>query len=538
MRRLLLLLFLSLGLVTVPALAQGDPNECDNPGEEPDVIVGSLSDVLRHGRIGDITAFSIGATSCNVGSCWLNWISGTPEHPVIGMNLFRLKDGRLEHIGQSWLKHGFATLDGALCSNSCIPADGQHLGVNCSDPYGAGLNGSQGLLGPKFEVDAAQGSHLHPFTTQGQGGDSIYKRLQVHNDDLNPVLNSGALYYGEVQYVTLDDAVAGNNANNISYRRILVSGTDPTFNISLTGPTFQQQIALQAWTANDTGVDLKDIPGGFAAAAKVTDVGGGMWHYEYAVQNVISHQSARSFEVALPHGALVTNVGFHDVDYHSGSPYALTDWAVTLKTGTGPNSIVWSTQSFVENENANALRWGTVYNFRFDADVAPGTDVLSLGMFRPGNPAARTWTSLAPERCGDGFCEAPETFGSCAADCESGSPGAGRVPDGEEVPGLQLLVEQDEDGELMLNWGGSCLATDSDYAIYSGKLGTYYSHRPVVCSTGGATIGFITPPSHATYYLIVPSDGIVEGSYGAASGASPRPASAVTCLPQQVSSCQ
>ena len=174
MRHLLLLLFLGLGLVTAPALAQGDPNECDDAGEEPDVIVGSLSDVLRHGRIGDITAFSIGATSCNVGSCWLNWISGTPEHPVIGMNLFRLKDGRLEHIGQSWLKHGFATLDGALCSNSCIPADGQHLGV--AEPGGADVIGGQlavrGRVLPQREhlvVDEFGHLGLHPGGAPGGG---------------------------------------------------------------------------------------------------------------------------------------------------------------------------------------------------------------------------------------------------------------------------------------------------------------------------------------------------------------------------------
>ncbi len=49
MKRRLSLLFLILGLIIAPAMAQGDPNECDEPGEEPDVIVGPLDDSHRWG---------------------------------------------------------------------------------------------------------------------------------------------------------------------------------------------------------------------------------------------------------------------------------------------------------------------------------------------------------------------------------------------------------------------------------------------------------------------------------------------------------
>ena len=33
----------------------------------PDVIVGALPDTAYHGRIGDIHAYSVGTTSCNIG---------------------------------------------------------------------------------------------------------------------------------------------------------------------------------------------------------------------------------------------------------------------------------------------------------------------------------------------------------------------------------------------------------------------------------------------------------------------------------------
>ena len=52
----------------------------------------------------------------------------------------------------------------------------------------------------------------------------------------------------------------------------------------------------------------------------------------------------------------------------------------------GPNEIEWSTRSFVDNPDGNALRWGTLYNFRFDADVPPAFHDVSIGLFRPGVP--------------------------------------------------------------------------------------------------------------------------------------------------------
>jgi hypothetical protein len=116
-------------------LVPGDNNPCDEPGEAPDIIVGDLPDVSSYGAVGNISAFAVGTTSCNVGTCWANWISATNQHPIIGETLYRLKNGRFEQLGQSWLKHGFTALSGNVCSNSCIGTDGTHLGVNCSDPY-------------------------------------------------------------------------------------------------------------------------------------------------------------------------------------------------------------------------------------------------------------------------------------------------------------------------------------------------------------------------------------------------------------------
>jgi hypothetical protein len=89
--------------------------------------------------------------------------------------------------------------------------------------------------------------------------------------------------------------------------------------------------------------------------------------------------------VPIPAGAVVadTSIGFHDVNYHSGEIYDNTDWS-KAKTST---AVVWaSPQTFGVNPNSNALRFGTMYNFWFEASVPPAaaTGSITLGMFKTG----------------------------------------------------------------------------------------------------------------------------------------------------------
>lgn len=372
---------------------------CKFSGESPDVIVGDVTGTTNYGTVGAITAFAVGTTSCNLGSCWLNWIQNTPEHPVIGQNMFRLEDGRFEQVGQAWLKHGYTALAQSLCATCITPPSGAHLGVNCSDPYSSSLNGTQTRLGPKDDVNPNTGVFPFPDSRESTTGDAIFKRLQVHNTDLNPTLNVGALYFVEGQYVTHDDASAKNQANNSSYRPATVAVNGSSYNLSLSGSTVRQKAGIQAWKAADPSVTetlLAAPEGQFIVSAKATSLGGGVYHYEYAVQNLYNQRAGQSFSVPIPVGTIVTNVGFHDVDYHSGTPYVGTDWTPTV----GATSVSWACETYDVNQNANALRWGTLYNFRFDANVAPGTSSATLGLFRPGAPASVTVTTVTPGPCG------------------------------------------------------------------------------------------------------------------------------------------
>jgi hypothetical protein len=48
--------------------------------------------------------------------------------------------------------------------------------------------------------------------------------------------------------------------------------------------------------------------------------------------------------------------------------------------------MTWNTQTLAQNPNANAIRWGTLYNFRFDSDRAPATVNATVGFFKTGAP--------------------------------------------------------------------------------------------------------------------------------------------------------
>ena len=407
----------------------------------PDLVLQDITSTQKWGQVGDIVAYSIGTEICNFGDEDGDWIASSNQHPVIAQNLYRLKDGRMEQLGQSWLKHGFASVNGSQCGVPCQnPGTSSKLGVGCSDPYGSGLNGDQdgsggvGGLGPRSEVNAASGEFLWPYGDQGQSGDAIYKRLQVHADDVDPAMNPGARYFVEGQYVALDEAQAGNGANNPSYREVSVQ---PDLSFNFVGPTQPTRDALMAWQDIDPTVALADLEipsdGTVRLATKVTDLGGGQFRYDYALHNINSDRSIQGFSVPIATGVNISNVGFRDVDSHSGEPYDLTDWN---STGIGATSFVsWSTQAFAANPDANALRWGTTYNFWFEADAPPTPASVRLKLFTPGAPGAVEIASQGPG--GGGIpCADIATF---QARCQAGN----------NVQARAILTDGSHDGETL-----------------------------------------------------------------------------------------
>ncbi|MEO8277318.1 MAG: hypothetical protein ABI639_13980, partial [Thermoanaerobaculia bacterium] len=401
----------TLALGAIPALAAGGP----------DVTVFTLGSTTRWGQVGNIIGYSVGTTSCNIGTTPVAWcdagtcLGGTlqsNDHPVIAQNMYRLKDGRFTQIGMSWLKHGWLSTNSGGSNSGCgvgvctiPPGGGDQLGVGCTDTYDSSLNGGSGnpgtcdsgscRLGQRSAVNATTGDFLMPYVNIAHPA-TIDQRLQVNVNDVDPGLaaNIGALYFVEGQYIGGDDGAAGNAFNNASYRPVTI-GASP-FNLSLAGSTVRLKSALYGWLANDPQPDPDPDPNDgvvitnqdfcvspverFEVGRKVTGPIAGVWHYEYAVHNMNSDHSAGSFSVDFPDGTAITNVGFHDVDSHSGEPYATTEWTSAVDAGTG--TVSWTSETYATNNNANALRFATMYSFWFDA-TAPGSSAThSIGLFK------------------------------------------------------------------------------------------------------------------------------------------------------------
>jgi hypothetical protein len=122
-------------------------------------------------------------------------------------------------------------------------------------------------------------------------------------------------------------------------------------------------------------------------------------------------------------------------------------------------------------------------------------------------------------------------------DCATATPvPAGRVPYGGPT-GTPLKLRKAPGGALVLGWGASCSPNDVDYEVYQGTVGTWTSHNPVVCTTGGLKTKTFVPAAGDKYFLIVPASLNREGSYGTDWTGAQRPASLSACKPQAMVPC-
>ena len=365
-----------------------------------DLLLGELYGLGSAARTGTypngFNGLSAATTSCNAGGVNIPWNAPMAEtHPFIALALFRLKDGVLEEVGKNWIKHGFFALSSNQCGFGCSASDGSYMGVGCSDTYGFGNNSSQFYLGPRDEVDPnlgvweACGSYFDGTPqdcNRSQSGPSSgdpHHRLEVWDEDLG---NTGASYFYEGQYYVADDNLP---FNNIGWRQANITWTGSSWSFSTVGGGLAPNLGpvIQTWGDENHVKDVASDDGSVILAVDVTDLGGGMWHYEYAMYNWHSFRKVHSFSIPVG-GATINNVGFHDMDKDAGN-----DWTVTVAGG----SVTWATDDYVTDPNANAIEYQSMYNFRFDANVAPKSDMAQGGIFRPGVGSTFFVTTQVPD---------------------------------------------------------------------------------------------------------------------------------------------
>jgi hypothetical protein len=377
----------------------------------PDVIVGDIEDVDQQGNNATQVGLAIGTDSCNNGQEPIDWFAlPQTDHPFIPQNLYRMSGGadnneRLEQIGQSWGKHAFLALEDFVCG-TCDTSGcqtGSHLCPGCSDPYVSGLNGDQDQIGSRAWVNPFTGSF--PSTANDHSGhnhDGVSHRILTNMTDLVPAGNPGATYYGEAAYITPHEYAwcqthpgECNMFNNFSYKKFTVSGGPTNFIFNQAGNTVRMQAAIQAWA--DTGATVTQVepdPGNdgiFFVGYKVTGPNAGVWHYEYAIFNMNLDRAIQSFSVFFGFPVPLNNVEFHAPPQHPGWPhdgtvgdagYSSTPWTFEDQGSAG----TWSTETFAQNPNANAIRWATLYNFRFDSTAAPVPSEATISFFKTGSP--------------------------------------------------------------------------------------------------------------------------------------------------------
>lgn len=182
--------------------------------------------------------------------------------------------------------------------------------------------------------------------------------------------------------------------------------------------------------------------------------------------------------------------------------------------------------------------------FRFNMIVARGT--LSLDFTPDGahedvmSEAVASTTTTSLDNC--------PGFGTVNTDCELADGSADayvprtpalthEIAAGGRTSGLH--VTKNGGGSITLDWGGSCSSGDTDFGVYEGTIGSFMSHIPVpgMCSTAGATSAMFNPFAGDRYFLVVPSNGSTEGSYGGDDITGERPVSATPCAAQILGDC-
>ncbi|MFY9342189.1 MAG: hypothetical protein WAT39_06860 [Planctomycetota bacterium] len=343
-----------------------------------------------NGEIG----MSYSYTMCNPGSVPIQWTAPmNPNHPMFAMMVVIERNGRFEQItdnATTYVKHAFSAANSASTCGGTCQTTGTGLRVNCTDTYGASTNANRHYLAPSSEINPwtgvwpPVGSYIdrgEPDVGPPQNQDGIRSlsgTAPAFTADLvknRVTLKEQDLLAAGRKFMCCHIVVAAEDGdlhwNNLGHRELVPAWNGTTW--TFTNPVvFQSGSVLSKWT----GAALSNARNGgddghFLVAVKVTPLGGGLYHYEYAVHNFDNHRGGATLRIPVCPTTPVTNVTFRDPN---GNP--LDDWTMS-RSGA---ELVFTAPA------TNPLDWNNLFNFGFDCDVAPiaGSVVIDQARVGPG----------------------------------------------------------------------------------------------------------------------------------------------------------
>jgi len=508
------------------------------PGLDGRVI--DIGNLTYWGRRGPANNGEVGMSfmneMCNPGTVNIPWFAAmNPNHPFFGFQIVRLHDDKIEQINEwSFCKHAWLSVNYTVggCNSQCnTSTPGNQMGLGCGDAYGAGNNADRSDLGPPEEINPwlgewnPLGSYFdigdpsQPGFPAPQDGnfslnlnifDSVDNRCTVKEQDM---LVQGAQYFYALHLVLEGEDVA-NRHDNLAHRGFTPNQSGGTwFFQNATG--MQMGTVLSRWTGATIEVGQNGGDDGrFYVAVKVTPLGSGQYHYEYAVHNVDNSRGGATFEVPIDAAATATNFTFGDLDDDVNN-----DWSAQRVN----NRIVFSAPV-----GQNAMEWNTIYNFGFDADIAPGTSLCEIVQARPGAGAPQV--QVQTEVPGGSTIANNGTFGA-------GCPGSTQiaVPTcASQNPFPTTLNQTTSSDEYVYRVGTAGASTLTQFEIYTsstsgnpitvpariyGVAGNLPAATPLATTTMtiGGTPGFYTatfdPPVAVPPFFYIGVDNTGQDSY-------------------------
>ncbi|MFO0829821.1 MAG: dockerin type I repeat-containing protein [Phycisphaerales bacterium] len=361
-----------------------------------EVLVSDLAGLTVYAPVAAARAMSVGGTWCNLGPDAAPWNPLTSGHPVTATNLLRVENGGLREIGVGWAWHHVnCALQLSGCA-TCAPVPGPcppALGAGCTTTSTAAALGTQGALGMRSQVNASAATFPFPLV-EPPVTDGLSRRCRYQIADVDPAQHPNAHF--AAQTVTIA-ASTGAPVERSAIREIAAT-TLANGGSAYAGAATTSASAVDFWKSIEPSVAITVIDiandGRILVASRVAPVAGG-YRYDYAIENLNSHESVGAFEVPVGSAEGMRSITFAAPLVHSGEVTSNAPWTSSLDAST----LTWATTPFAADPNANAIRWGTTYSFSFVSPQAPATRVATITLFR--SAASVDATVSAPRAIGD-----------------------------------------------------------------------------------------------------------------------------------------